>query len=94
MKKYNPLQSLSRKCPKLVSFTKVAFFLLVAVYMTVVVNFDVSAAITGKISGIITAEETDTPLANVTVTLVGTSTTATTNSAGYYVMTNLPPGEL
>ena len=61
-------------------------------YLGVAVNFDASAAITGKVSGVITAEATNTPLANVTVTLVGTSSTATTNSAGYYVMTNIPPG--
>ena len=91
MKKYNVLKSVSHKLRKLASFTKVAFFLLVAVYMTVAVNFDVSAAITGKISGVITAEATNAPLANVTVTLVGTSSTATTNDAGYYVMTNIPP---
>ena len=91
MKKYNVLKSVSHKLRKLASFTKVAFFLLVAVYMAVAVNFDVSAAITGKISGVITAEATNAPLANVTVTLVGTSSTATTNDAGYYVMTNIPP---
>jgi outer membrane receptor for ferrienterochelin and colicin len=91
LKKYNVLKSVSHKLQKLASFTKVAFFLLVAVYMTVGVNFDVSAAITGKISGVITAEATNAPLANVTVTLVGTSSTATTNDAGYYVMTNISP---
>ena len=51
-----------------------------------------SAAITGKISGVITDEATSAPLANVSVTLVGTSSTATTNDDGYYVMTNIPPG--
>ena len=51
-----------------------------------------SAAITGKISGVVTAEATKAPLANVTVTIVGTSSTTTTNDAGYYVMTNIPPG--
>ena len=54
--------------------------------------FPCSAAITGKVSGVITAEATNEPLANVTVTIVGTSSTATTNDAGYYVMTNIPPG--
>ena len=91
LKKYNVLKSVSHKLQKLANFTKVAFFLLVAVYMTVAVNFDVSAAITGKISGVITAEATNAPLVNVTVTLVGTSSTATTNDAGYYVMTNISP---
>ena len=51
-----------------------------------------SAAITGKISGIVRSEATQAPLANVTVTIVGTSDTTTTNDAGYYVMTNIPPG--
>ncbi|MCY4567231.1 MAG: carboxypeptidase-like regulatory domain-containing protein, partial [Candidatus Poribacteria bacterium] len=91
LKKYNALKSVSHKFRKLASFTKVAFSLLVAVCMAVAVNFDVSAAITGKVSGVITAEATNAPLADVTVTLVGTSTTTTTNDAGYYVMTNIPP---
>ena len=52
----------------------------------------VSAAITGKISGVITDEATGAPLANVTVTIVGTSTTTTTNDDGYFVMTNISPG--
>ena len=51
-----------------------------------------SAAITGKISGVVTAEATNAPLANATVTIVGTSSTAKTNDAGYYVMTNIAPG--
>ena len=49
------------------------------------------AATTGKISGIVTDEGTKQPLANAKVTIVGTSTTATTNDAGYYVMTNITP---
>ena len=65
--------------------------LIIAVLM-ITGNLDLSAAITGKISGIITSETTNEPLANVTVTIVGTSSTATTNDAGYYVMTNIPPG--
>ena len=51
-----------------------------------------SAAIIGKISGVITDEAASAPLANVTVTIVGTSSTATTNDDGYFVMTNIPPG--
>ena len=46
----------------------------------------------GKISGVVTAEATQAPLADVTVTIVGTSSTATTNDAGYYVIVNIPPG--
>ena len=62
------------------------------IYETPSINFNASAAITGKIAGVITAEATNEPLTNVTVTIVGTSSTATTNDAGYYVMTNIPPG--
>ena len=92
MKKNNILKTLSSKFGKFVSLTKIAFFLFVGVYIATTINFDVSAAITGKISGVITAESTNEPLANVTVTIVGTSSTATTNDTGYYVMTNISPG--
>ena len=51
-----------------------------------------SAAITGKISGIIKSEVSQTPLANVEITVVGTSDTATTNQGGYYVIANIAPG--
>ena len=93
MKKNNVSKTFSGEFRVLTNFTEVTFLLLVAAYMAVTVNFDVSAAITGKISGVITAEATNAPLANVTVTLVGTSTTATTNDDGYYVITNIPPGD-
>ena len=73
-------------------FKKAILFVLSMICITMTVNSDVSAAITGKISGVITTEATNEPLANVTVTIVGTSSTATTNDAGYYVMTNIPPG--
>ena len=48
--------------------------------------------LTGKISGVITDDATGAPLANATVTIVGTSSTAATNDDGYYVMTNIAPG--
>ena len=86
------LKTFSDTFRKLANFTKGASLLFITLSVAIAVNFDASAAITGKISGVITAEETASPLANVTVTLVGTSTTTTTNRAGYYVMTNLPPG--
>ena len=92
MKKNNVLKTLISRFRKLACLTKIALFFFAAVYIATVINFDVSAAITGKISGVITAEATNEPLANVTVTIVGTSSTATTNDAGYYVMTNIPPG--
>ena len=92
MKNDNVLKILSSQFRQSARFLKTIFFLIAIVFFTTVVHFQASAAITGKVSGIITAEATNAPLANVTVTIVGTSSTATTNDAGYYVMTNIPPG--
>jgi len=92
LKNDNVLKILSSQFRKSARFVKTIFFLIAIVFLTTAVNFHASAAITGKVSGIITAEATNEPLANVTVTIVGTSSTATTNEAGYYVMTNIPPG--
>ena len=68
------------------------WILIAAVLMFGVSMRNASAAIIGKISGVIADEATSAPLANVTLTIVGTSSTATTNDDGYYVMTNIPPG--
>ena len=88
----NILKIFSNRFWKSASLIKTIFVLIIAGLIMITGNFDLSAAITGKISGIITSEEMSEPLANVTVTIVGTSSTATTNDAGYYVMTNIPPG--
>ena len=92
MKNDNVLKILSSQFRKSACFVKTIFFLFAIVFLTTAVSFHASAAITGKVSGVITAEATNEPLANVTITIVGTSSTATTNDAGYYVMTNIPPG--
>ncbi len=92
MKNNNIMKTVSSKFRKFANFSQTTCLIIAAVSLTIAVNFYASAAITGKISGIITAETTNAPLANVTVTIVGTSSTATTNDAGYYVMTNIPPG--
>ena len=92
MKNDNVWKILSSQFRQSARFLTTIFFLTAIVFLTTAVNFYASAAITGKVSGIITAEATNEPLANVTVTIVGTSSTATTNDAGYYVMTNIPPG--
>ena len=68
------------------------FFLCIVACITIVSIYSADAATIGKISGIVTAEATKQPLANAKVTIVGTSTTATTNDSGYYVMTNIDPG--
>ena len=92
MKNDNVLKIDSSRFRKSGSFARIVFFLIAIVFLATAVNFHASAAITGKVSGIISAEATNEPLANVTVTIVGTSSAATTNDAGYYVMTNIPPG--
>ena len=88
----NILNVFSSGLRKSANFVKIASVLIIVVFITITSNPDLLAAITGKVSGIITHEETNEPLANVTVTILGTSSTATTNDAGYYVMTNIPPG--
>ena len=92
MKNDNVLKILSSQFRKSACFVKTIFFLFAILFLTTAVSFHASAAITGKVSGVITAEATNEPLANVRVTIVGTSSTAMTNDAGYYVMTNIPPG--
>ncbi|MYB00814.1 TonB-dependent receptor plug domain-containing protein, partial [Candidatus Poribacteria bacterium] len=91
MKNDNIMKTVSSKFRKFANFSQTTCLIIAAVSLTIAVNLYASAAITGKISGIITAEATNEPLANVRVTIVGTSSTATTNDAGYYVMTNIPP---
>jgi len=71
---------------------KTVLLVLSVVYLAIAALHGIDAATTGKISGVVTAEATNLPLANVTVAIVGTSSTSTTNDAGYYVMTNIPPG--
>jgi len=73
-------------------FKTLLFFLSIFTCIAMVGMHDAIAATIGKISGIVTAEATKQPLANAKVTIVGTSTTATTNDSGYYVMTNIDPG--
>ncbi len=73
-------------------FKTLLFLLSIFTCIAMVGMHDVIAATIGKISGIVTAEATKQPLANAKVTIVGTSTTATTNDSGYYVMTNIDPG--
>ena len=68
------------------------FILSIVVSIVMVGTHVASAATIGKISGIVTAETSNEPIANAKVSIVGTSTTTTTNDSGYYVMTNIPPG--
>ena len=72
-------------------FSLCLFILSIVMGIMAVGTYDVIAATTGKISGIVTVEGTEQPLANAKVEIVGTSTTTTTNDSGYYVITNIPP---
>ncbi len=71
-------------------FSTVLFIL--SVFTLFVGAQSVDAATIGKISGIVTADASKQPLANVKISIVGTSTSTTTNESGYYVMTNIDPG--
>ena len=70
-------------------FKTLLFFLSIVTYL-IFGTQGVSAATIGKISGIVTAETTKQPLANANVSIVGTSTTTTTNDSGYYVINKHP----
>ena len=72
---------------------KILLLSLILFFAILIFNtHNINAATIGKISGIITNEATKAPIANATVTILGTNTIATTNESGYYVMTNIPPG--
>ncbi|HEY5945916.1 MAG TPA: TonB-dependent receptor [Kofleriaceae bacterium] len=49
---------------------------------------------TGSIEGTVEAPDLDAPLAGATITIVGTTTTATTDDTGHFVLDNLKPGTL
>lgn len=73
-------------------FKTAPFFLSIFALLVFVGAQSIDAATIGKISGIVTTEASKQPLANVKISIVGTSTTTTTNESGYYVMTNIDPG--
>ena len=70
------------------------YLLLIVAFVALVGVWDATAAITGKISGVVTAEATGAPLANVTVTLVGTSSTTTTKRRWLLCPHQYPAGRL
>ncbi len=90
---------------RLVSRSALDFLCILSIVICVLIvgTTRTSASVTGKISGIVTTvsgtstsgaiEKAEVPLRNVTITLLGTSSTAQTNQNGYYVLTNIPPGK-
>ena len=68
----------------------VVFVLIVA--LAAVMTANVFAATTGKIAGLVKDEETKKAIANVKVVVTGTSLSTLTNKDGYYVFTNVSPG--
>jgi hypothetical protein len=72
------------------SFTKIMCILLI-ILMTGFVA-DVWAALTGKIAGQVTGNDTGEPLAGANVVLEGTGMGAAADESGYFVILNVPPG--
>ncbi|MBM3241471.1 TonB-dependent receptor [Candidatus Poribacteria bacterium] len=63
------------------------------VALAAVMTATVFAATTGKIAGYVKDEETKQPIANVKVIVLGMSLSTLTNKDGYYVFTNVSPGD-
>ena len=62
---------------------------------TVEVNFNLNPrtpSIVGSYTGTVIDAFTNLPIANVTVSLIGTSLTANTDDAGNFAVTNIAPG--
>lgn len=53
----------------------------------------VGAGTTGIISGVVKSAEEGKPLSGANVIVVGTKLTTVTDASGYYVITNVPPGD-
>ncbi len=64
-----------------------------ALQMMVGVGMPVYSGTTGIISGTVTDSETGEKLAGVNIIVEGTNLTTVTDSKGYYVITNVPPGD-
>jgi len=71
----------------------VAVALVLALLMTAGIITPVRGGTTGIISGTITDSETGQKLAGVNVIVEGTDLTTVTDENGYYVITNVPPGD-
>jgi outer membrane receptor protein involved in Fe transport len=76
----------------LTSTRQTKIFILIVALITVI-TATVFAATTGKIAGFVKDEETKQPIANVKVVVLGTSLSTLTNKDGYYVFTNVSPGD-
>lgn len=78
-----------QKC-KFVCF---ALTLAFAIQFLIVTNIPVYGGTTGIVSGVVTDSATGEKLAGVNVIIKGTNLTTVTDANGYYVITNVPPGE-
>ncbi|MDH7481448.1 MAG: TonB-dependent receptor [Armatimonadota bacterium] len=70
-----------------------ALALAFALQMVVVVSLPVYGGTTGIISGVVADSATGEKLAGVNIIVEGTDLTTVTDSNGYYVITNVPPGD-
>ncbi|MBI2429579.1 MAG: TonB-dependent receptor [Ignavibacteriales bacterium] len=70
-------------------FTKKVWVLLLSL---VYISSTTQAGVTGKISGIVTAKDTNEPLIGVNITLVGTTIGTVTDFDGKFILLNVTPG--
>lgn len=74
-------------------FLRFVVSLAFALQMIVGIGGPVCAGTTGIVSGTVTDSATGEKLAGVNVMIEGTNLTTVTDSNGYYVITNVPPGD-
>lgn len=74
-------------------FLRIVVSLAFALQMVMGIGTPVCAGTTGIIAGTVTDSETGEKLAGVNIIIEGTKLTTVTDSRGYYVITNVPPGD-
>lgn len=74
-------------------YLRIAIAFILALIMAVCLSSNVNAATTGIVSGTVTDMETGEKLQGVNVIIEGTGLTTVTDENGYYVITNVPPGD-
>lgn len=72
--------------------SKLVHYLILAAILTGVSTAPLFAGTTGIVAGVVTDSETGSKLAGVNIVIEGTDLTTVTDSNGYFVITNVPPG--
>lgn len=73
-------------------FSARILLMLLAILAMATMMMPAEASTTGIISGIVVDSETGTKLSGVNIVIKGTNLTTVTDSKGYFVITNVPPG--